>query len=204
MPRPHLARCLHAAGAREYQLPEREHTGPQSSAGSRLLVFTAPRSPKVLLPPGFAFGTRQPGNGGDGSSPAPFLILKGPQMPLPGSNCEEARGQAGQAGRLRRFRVIPEPQAGLPAAPQLPLPTLNLREQQSTKAIFSAGLKAEAQAGENEIRDLFSVTIQRQLRPLLVAKGGSVPVSGDGSPGASAAETSQDGRGGRNYFQKVF
>lgn len=56
----------------------------------------------------------------------------------------------------------------------LQLPTLNLREQQSTKAIFSAGLQAEVQAGENEIRDPLSVKIQQQLRGLCTWKKGEV------------------------------
>lgn len=55
---------------------------------------------------------------------------------------------------------------------RLQLPTLNLPEQQSTKAIFSAGLRAEVEAGENEIRDLLSVKIQQQLRGLCSWKKG--------------------------------
>lgn len=72
------------------------------------------------------------------------------------------------------FSVIPKSHICLPKALHLQLPTLNLREQQSTKAIFSAGLKAEVQASENEIRDLFSVKIQQQLQGLCSWKKGEM------------------------------
>lgn len=74
-----------------------------------------------------------------------------------------------QGGKLARpdscanCRVIPASHICLPKALRLQLPTLNLREQQSTKAIFSAGLKAGVQAGKNEVRALVSVKIRQQL-----------------------------------------
>lgn len=102
-----------------------------------------------------------------------FPVSERPKLPLPGKRWikffkavaqqedeEEARAKPGSCAHLG---VIPELHVCLPEALNLQLPTLNLREQQNTKAIFSAGLRAELQAGENEIRDPLSVMIQQPL-----------------------------------------
>lgn len=110
----------------------------------------------------------------------PFPLSEKPEVPLPGrvvksfkdELCQEVRRKTGQLDSCANFTVIPKSHTCLPRALHLPLPTLNLREQQSTTAIFSAGLRAEVQAGENEIRDPLSVKIQQQLQGLCSWKKG--------------------------------
>lgn len=157
--------------------------GQQSLEGSRLLIFTTPRPLSSLLPPGKLGPESQLIEVTDRT--CSFPLSERPKCPCWAAvvksledcmhPCKEAGGgKWARPDSCANFTVIPESHICLPKALHLQHPTLNRREKQNTKAIFSAGSGRGTSRRERDEGPVLCEDPATATGSLLLEKGQSV------------------------------